>query len=1313
MAEWMPVLMAQAWQVTLLIVVVAAINRWAGKSRPHLAHALWLVVLMKCVTPPIWSSPSGLFCWLQPAREAIREPLAVAIPSRSWSELLAETRELETVDVISRSRRRESSDDAETDAASTELSRVRRPPVAEVPSSIIANQVEWPSVLLGAWALASLAVIGVAVVRWLSCWRMLRNAPQRECSELSEQLDCLAKSLKLRRRVRLIVTESRLGPAVIGLFRTTVLLPALIVDRLAQRSPVAPRQESRTSFDSNSSRGFEDQPHDKISVAEQQSYDLALAPILAHELLHIRRGDLWVGLLQTLAQAVWWCHPLVWWVNRRTTREAERCCDEEVLAELGCDPAAYARALVDVLELKRELKPVPVFPGVRPVEVTSQRLERIMQLGQGCQRRTPWWCWLIAPLAIGPDGAIDLDKEPKLGLAYRVRVISGAEDDLRTVAQKLNDKLIEKPGAPVVVEHDELLRLLKDAQAFPRLNLMSHPVATGRGRKSVTIADTATFAFPVEVTAADGTTTLLEQSREHGWRLTMQPRSVGIESLRLNVVNELSRLNNDAAVKVRFRTTGEEKLIPGLDVQRTNTTVELKHAQHVVFPITKVPNADSQDVMLVMMQACLVVLDDALQQPEPTPMNVRGPAIRRGVGVNSNTGVTGEIVAGPRPASPPPHPAPEVYVPHVLSSEQQILLTFKFYEVSEDVLKGLRLKPDRTKSIPANRHSKSLVQVHTDQAVIAKLTAMEREKRIPVLSNPSITTIDGRSAGYSSVGEFFDPTVVDVGGPTRTGTPLRGFGLHITAKPTVIHPSVLSVSMTLSGSSLGLGNEDKLDTQPGLPMLMSQAIQLDLMMTPNEPLFFGPIGEPNEKGARLIATLSATIVEPKTDATKGNGPGNVARPPVQRGDLDTLKAQPASAVLKAEKLITVDWENVPLKDAIKQLAKSAGRNIVLESSGLEDESLTERVPITLSVDDVKLSSALKLMLDPLNLGYRIEESDVIVVTSQQRLKGQPIVVTYSVADLSVPIPKRVVVKLAVDRSMAGDQSKPSDTAKSMPLQIHDLVDLITSTCQPNSWEEVGGNGRIKANDSTLSLVVRQTRDVHEEIRDLLGQMRRLQQTEVALQIETWTVANDFWERLREIDVDLQDFPLPDRKSPAEVLAFQGFPTDRFLLPVPNPPADAPLLRLAVLLRKEAKLLGSVCQTKLSPKVTLFNGQELELIDGLDSPPMRLILKPVLFDELKRLRLHAAVMKPGDVEPDAKPDFTKCAVVLDAGNSILLDVFPQKVSVVEEKSTTLSLNGITTQSLGKRNVNAAHRTLLLITGTVLVAEEEESLLGIPD
>lgn len=56
---------AQLWQVTAVILIVAALVRLFARQRPYLAHALWLVVLLKCITPPLLSSPSGVFCWLQ------------------------------------------------------------------------------------------------------------------------------------------------------------------------------------------------------------------------------------------------------------------------------------------------------------------------------------------------------------------------------------------------------------------------------------------------------------------------------------------------------------------------------------------------------------------------------------------------------------------------------------------------------------------------------------------------------------------------------------------------------------------------------------------------------------------------------------------------------------------------------------------------------------------------------------------------------------------------------------------------------------------------------------------------------------------------------------------------------------------------------------------------------------------------------------------------------------------------------------------------------------------------------------------------
>ena len=62
----------QLFQVTALIIIVALCVRLGARRRPHLAYALWLVVLAKCLTPPIWTSPAGMFCWL---RFADRKPV--------------------------------------------------------------------------------------------------------------------------------------------------------------------------------------------------------------------------------------------------------------------------------------------------------------------------------------------------------------------------------------------------------------------------------------------------------------------------------------------------------------------------------------------------------------------------------------------------------------------------------------------------------------------------------------------------------------------------------------------------------------------------------------------------------------------------------------------------------------------------------------------------------------------------------------------------------------------------------------------------------------------------------------------------------------------------------------------------------------------------------------------------------------------------------------------------------------------------------------------------------------------------------------
>jgi hypothetical protein len=54
---------AQLWQVTAVALVIGAVARSCCRDRPRLAYALWMLIIVKSIVPPVWSSPTGLFSW--------------------------------------------------------------------------------------------------------------------------------------------------------------------------------------------------------------------------------------------------------------------------------------------------------------------------------------------------------------------------------------------------------------------------------------------------------------------------------------------------------------------------------------------------------------------------------------------------------------------------------------------------------------------------------------------------------------------------------------------------------------------------------------------------------------------------------------------------------------------------------------------------------------------------------------------------------------------------------------------------------------------------------------------------------------------------------------------------------------------------------------------------------------------------------------------------------------------------------------------------------------------------------------------------
>jgi beta-lactamase regulating signal transducer with metallopeptidase domain len=347
--DWLAIAWTQTWQVTLLIACVAPLARWAMARRPPLAFLLWMLIFVKCLSPPLWSSPSGVFCWLQPPRVG---------DAGAWQSPSAPAAELVAVVVAD-----------EQPARAPVIRGVETLPLED--RSVFA----WPWWIAATWGVGAGVVLAATVWQWRRFLKLSRPMAGEEILAHEATLAALARRLGLHRRVRLAISDARVGPAAVGLFRPCVIVPRAVLDGK--------------------------------SAAEAEL-------IFAHELIHLRRGDGWFGLLRLATVAAWWFHPMVWWAGRQAARAAERCCDEAVLAELRCPPGRYARCLLDVLDRKRAMVYVPAFPGVRAMEVTRKRLEKIMKIGDRGYRRTPWWCWgvaLLAAAAVLPGAALGISGE--------------------------------------------------------------------------------------------------------------------------------------------------------------------------------------------------------------------------------------------------------------------------------------------------------------------------------------------------------------------------------------------------------------------------------------------------------------------------------------------------------------------------------------------------------------------------------------------------------------------------------------------------------------------------------------------------------------------------------------------------------------------------------------------------------------------------------------------------------------------------------------------------------------------------------------
>ncbi|MCA9193967.1 MAG: hypothetical protein KDB03_19480 [Planctomycetales bacterium] len=310
----------------LSVVVMLTHRRW-----PHFTFLICMLALAKCLVPPLISSPAGLF--------TITPNLALS----SDLKLLGNDEGMRIKQLAT-----ESAGDSPVANSEFYFEQVASPSV-------------WPSLALGMWLAGIVLFLAWSSSRYRDLMESISKMRSVQPA-IAEQVEVLRRQLGIRRQVRAVISEENFGPACVGVWRPTLVLPANIIG---------------------------------------QSQAAWFPPLMAHELIHARRGDMVWGILQYFAQIIWWFHPLVWWIGHKATLMCERCCDDEVVSRLEFKAADYAESLVRVLEMKNQCRHVPFGHCISPAQITKQRLERLSSRYSRFSRGPSWGAWsMVALLAI-------------------------------------------------------------------------------------------------------------------------------------------------------------------------------------------------------------------------------------------------------------------------------------------------------------------------------------------------------------------------------------------------------------------------------------------------------------------------------------------------------------------------------------------------------------------------------------------------------------------------------------------------------------------------------------------------------------------------------------------------------------------------------------------------------------------------------------------------------------------------------------------------------------------------------------------------
>lgn len=167
--------------------------------------------------------------------------------------------------------------------------------------------------------------------------------------------------------------------------------------------------------------------------------------------------------------------------------------------------------------------------------------------------------------------------------------------------------------------------------------------------------------------------------------------------------------------------------------------------------------------------------------------------------------------------------------------------------------------------------------------------------------------------------------------------------------------------------------------------------------------------------------------------------------------------------------VTLNYQETPLSDVCRDLSDKMKIPIVIDRRILADMGIAPDVPITFRISNVRLRSALNLMLRELDLTWTVYREVLLITTCEEESENLSTRV-YDVSDLP---------------SYRNEQGQ-------VVYDYDSLADIIFSTIHPESWDFSGPAPTIDYEAPGIRvLVLSQTNHIHEEIEALLSEIRRV------------------------------------------------------------------------------------------------------------------------------------------------------------------------------------------------------------------------------